>query len=165
MRRSPAIPIDLLTFMRTGRFDCIEPGQTQEYVLHNFPDPDGFDARDLAPAGSGRFTIWRYGNIELHFEGDRLYLIYSDYIDTLTGGEALAVAPWILGDPARRSLSEVMRALTRERIDFSKRTGRIDDIQLVLASGVILHFAALELPRGCVDPDLLQVSAFALQRP
>ena len=35
------ISIDMLDFLHDGRFDCIEPGQTKEWILNNFPDPDG----------------------------------------------------------------------------------------------------------------------------
>lgn len=167
MKLANKLPIDLLEFFRSGRFDCLRPGQTQEFILHNFPDPDGFDPSGLAPVDGRELSIWCYGNIELHFEGPRLFLIFSDYVDTLSGGDSLSVAPWILGDPARLALPEVMRALNRERIDFLKCTGVIGDVTLTLASGVVLHFDLAHAPdedmRRAVDHNEFRLSAFALQ--
>lgn len=62
------INIDMLDFLRDGRFDCIEPGQTKEWILNNFPDPDG--KCRIAD------DIWLYGNIEFHFGGGELVHIF-----------------------------------------------------------------------------------------
>jgi hypothetical protein len=115
MRFNQKIHIDLLAFFRTGKFDCLEPGQTKEWILHNFPDPDGFETVGaLANA-----DIWRYGNIELHFSGQELWLIFSDYIDSLNGGDSLSLNKWILDTPQERSLENIIRAFLRLRMDFS----------------------------------------------
>ena len=159
MRCAAPIPIDLREFFRSGRFDHLEVGQTQGWILHNFPDPDGFDPTDVSPEDGHRMTIWRYGNLELHFEGPRLFLIFSDYVDCLDGGPSLALDPWIVGDPTQRGLLAVMRALTRERIDFAKRTADAGNLTLELACGDVLHF------HGEDDPSDWPLSAFALQRP
>ena len=63
MRLHAPLPIDLLTFFRTGHFDCLKIGQDRETILHNFPDPDDWSARSPME----RASIWRYGNVELHF--------------------------------------------------------------------------------------------------
>lgn len=44
MKLSHKISIIFLDFFKTGRFDCLKLGQTKEYIVHNFPDPDGFDS-------------------------------------------------------------------------------------------------------------------------
>ncbi len=155
------IAIDLREFFRSGRFDYLEVGQTQEWIIHNFPDPDDFDPADLSPPDGRGMSIWRYGNLELHFEGPRLYLIFSDYLDHLDGGPSLALDPWLVGDPAQRSLLAMMRALNAERIDFRKQTGAHDNLTLDLASGVTLHFDADDE----ADPNAWRLSAFALMRP
>ena len=159
--------VDLREFFRTGRFDCLRLGQTQEEILHNFAAPDGFSPGDLTRADSSRFSIWRYGNVELHFEGPRLYLIFSDYVDTLDGGPSLALERWILAEPEALTLAAVIRALNRERIDFNKRTGSLGEVKLDLASGVTLHFDMAHEPDADVqqvDPNTMRLSAFALMR-
>lgn len=166
MSARPAV--DLLEFFRAGRFDCVRLGQTQEEIVHNFAPPDGFEPGDLTPAGSTAMTIWRYGNLELRFEAGRLFLIFSDYIDTLDGGPAIDLERWILARPAALTLPEVMRALNSERIDFAKRTGTYGEVKLELASGVTLHFdmghAPDEQQAGPVDQNAMRLSAFALMR-
>lgn len=66
-----------------------------------------------------KHPIWRYGNIELHFHDDQtLYLIYSDYIDTLDGGKSLRLNKWILNEPENLTLEYVIRHLNKEKVNF-----------------------------------------------
>lgn len=79
MKLKDPIQVDLLEFFRIGKFDYLKLGQTKEWIINNFPDPDGMNTDTYES------PIWVYGNIELHFNDDEtLYLIYSDYIDTVT---------------------------------------------------------------------------------
>lgn len=161
MRLSSPLPIDLLGFFRTGRFDCLRIGQDREWILHNFPDPDDWSARDTLE----RASIWRYGNVELHFAGERLCMIFSDCVDVLDGGPSLAIERWILARPERLSLIDVMSALNRERIDFAKTSRALGDsgheyVRLELTSGVELQFDA----SADRDPNEMQLGAFSLMR-
>jgi hypothetical protein len=81
MKLTDPINIDLLEFFKTGKFDYLKLGQNKKWILDNFADPDEvFQNNYEAP-------IWLYGNVELHFRNDEtLFLIYSDYIDSLDGG-------------------------------------------------------------------------------
>ncbi|WP_375471081.1 hypothetical protein [uncultured Nostoc sp.] len=107
------IDIDLLAFIKTGKFDYIKLGQTKEWILNNFPDPDDTSKGDL------KSSIWRYGNIEFHFDNnDKLFLIFSDYIDTLDGGPSLRLHKWIFDRPKELSLTNVVRQLAVERISY-----------------------------------------------
>lgn len=176
MKMARKIPIDMRDVLRTGRFDCLQIGQTKEIILHNFPDPDawgGSSEQSVIIEGS---PIWRYGNIELHFDGPRLFLIFSDYLDELQGGESLAVDPWFLHRPEKMTLLEVIRTLNDERIDFTKKTrnhGESEDVTLVLASGVALQFdrraptmRSFEQPEGpVVDPNEMRLSCFSIMTP
>ncbi|MCA9705594.1 MAG: hypothetical protein KDK70_07095 [Myxococcales bacterium] len=164
MKLPTKVRIDLLEFLRTGHFDCLRLGQTQEYILHNFPDPDDFDASWLTDPRSSRLSIWRYGNVELHFEGPRLFLVFSDYLDSLTGGPSLDIDPWILARPEPVGLLDVIRELNRERIDFCKERGSVGIVVVRLSSGVTLHFDPGDPPDvGVADPNEYRLSAFALQ--
>ena len=95
MKLADKIPIDLLEFIKSGRFDYIKLGQTKEWLLNNFPDPDGFAESPKMNA----HPIWQYGNIEFHFTQGQLTLIYSDYIDSLDGGKSLELHKWIFAEP------------------------------------------------------------------
>lgn len=161
MRLPDPLPIDLREFFRTGRFDCLRIGQDRELILHNFPDPDGWSSGvPLERAG-----IWCYGNIELHFDGDdRLWMIYSDYIDTLSGAPSLNVDPWILSAPEKLTLIVVMAALNREGIDFAKTTRvapACPGVRLALASGVELQFEHLDEAVGDCDPNTMRLASFS----
>lgn len=164
MRLHAPLPIDLLTFFRTGHFDCLEIGQDRETILHGFPDPDDWSARSPME----RASIWRYGNVELHFADDRLWMIFSDYVDELDGGPSLAIDRWLLARPGL-TLIEVMSALNREHIDFTKTTHPLGArphafVMLTLASGVELQFDHRDDPPERDDPDAMRLVAFSLKR-
>jgi len=122
MKLADKIDINLLDFFRTGKFDYLKLGQTKEWILNNFPDPDDFGMGGTLMTAK----IWFYGNIELHFDKDELFLIFADNIYHLEGGQSLKLNKWILDDPNRLTLSHVIEQLNRNRIDFSKKTEKID---------------------------------------
>lgn len=61
MKLNHKINIDLKAFILNGKFDFVELGQTQEWLVQNFADPD-----DQADMGN-QIDIWRFGSIEFHF--------------------------------------------------------------------------------------------------
>ena len=69
MQLQHRITIDLLEFIQSAKFDYIKLGQTKEWILNNFPDPDGL--QDSAEVYDN--PIWWYGNIELHFNGQEVF--------------------------------------------------------------------------------------------
>jgi hypothetical protein len=145
MKINHPVNIDLLTFFKTGAFDYLKLGQTKKQIINNFPDPD-----DMFP-DSYNTPVWFYGNIELHFHDDdeTLYLIYSDYIDDLDGGESLQLEKWILNEPEKLTLEYVIHQLNKERIEFSLKHGMLSDgfcsAAIVLSeSKVSLSFVPVE---------------------
>lgn len=143
MKFNHKIEIDMFEFLKTGKFDYIEIGQTQDWILNNFPDPDGF-------VDDGRFTtvnnIWLYGKIEFHFSNHRLVMIFSDHFqypdylgEKFNLGENIIVKPWIFKHPKKLTLDYVMRKFVKVGIDFDKRTTPYS-IDLMLNSGVKLLF-------------------------
>jgi len=164
MRLAAPLPIDLLAFFRSGRFDCLRIGQDRETILHDFPDPDDWSARSPME----RASIWRYGNVELHFADDRLCMIFCDYVDTLDGGPSLAIDPWLLARPGL-TLLDVVSALNREHIDFTKTTHALGAraqayVKLELASGVELQFDHRDEPPEGRGPNEMRLGSFSLQR-
>ena len=110
------INIDMLDFLRDGRFDCIEPGQTKEWILNNFPDPDG--KCRIAD------DIWLYGNIEFHFGDGELVHIYSDHFphEKLHGGRHIALKRRLLSRVKKLSLPRVIRWLNPASTSSNKAT-------------------------------------------
>ncbi|UIR56792.1 hypothetical protein LZQ00_03000 [Sphingobacterium sp. SRCM116780] len=153
------IPIDFLEFFKTGKFDCIKLGQTKEWILNNFSNPDSrFDER-IKKDG---FDIWTYGNIEFHFFGEELFLIFSDHFlrTKLRSGKKLKLNRWIFKDTSRLQLSYVLLELNKNNIDFKKKTDNLG-IKLRLTSGLELTFENREDIEN-LDPNDFELSSFAL---
>lgn len=140
MKFNHKIPVDMFLFITQGKFDCIELGQTQEWILNNFPDPDNYDGKSLL--GS---EIWLYGKIEFHFYDKKLEQIFSDHFQTdylgkkFNAGDDILIKPWIFKSPKKLTLDFVMRKFVKLNIDFEKHTTS-HSIDLVLKSGVKLIF-------------------------
>lgn len=138
MQLKQKITIDFEEFLTTGKFDFLQLGKTKEWVLNNFPDPDDFEQLKETYQND----VWCYGNIELHFLNDRLFMIFSDYIDDLDGGNALTLEKWFLGNPEKSKLLDVIHELNKKGIDYRKYTNKVGDttVNLELSSGVKLSF-------------------------
>jgi hypothetical protein len=144
MTLTTPIEIDLLTFFKTGRFDYLKLGQTKEWIINNFPDPDE------VYTSSYDSPIWFYGEIELHFNNTgELFLIFSDHIGTLQGGNSLRLNKGILSKPEKLTLEYVIHYLNQERIDYKVVHGTLNSgyssasINIV-PSGVSLNFSLPE---------------------
>lgn len=72
-------------------------------------------------------SIWKYGDIELHFvpDADRLFQIYMDDFDMPSGGKLVGFDPWII----RRSLtlSEAEEYLTQSGITYEVGDHELED--------------------------------------
>ncbi len=149
MKFNKKIVIDFKDFLSTGKFDCLKPGKSKKWILNNFPDPDGFNENHQVY----KDDIWLYGNIELHFNEGELFMIFSDYIDQLHGGESLDINKWILQDTERLKLSDIILELNKEHVDFTKRTNRMGHISanIELLGGVKLDFSLPEIENEGYD--------------
>jgi hypothetical protein len=138
MKLNNKIEINFIEFLKYGKFDFIKLGQTKEWILNNFPDPDGYSY----PYPSGEFDIWTYGDIEFHFANDILYLIFSDYFDNnFNSGKDIIINKWIFDKPDDFKLINVLGILNENDIDYEKNVSKIcGTIILRLKSGVELTF-------------------------
>ncbi|SJZ32030.1 hypothetical protein [Sediminibacterium ginsengisoli] len=138
------IDIDLLTFIKTGKFDYIKIGQTKEWIINNFPDPDDTYADNY------NSPIWFYGDIEFHFnDEEKLSLIYSDRIYTLSGGQSLRLYKWIFDKPKELTIQNVTKSLAKERIGYKLKyetlsNGFTSAAIEILESKVKMRFSLLE---------------------
>ncbi len=170
MQLKDKITINFKEFFKNGRFDFLKIGQTKEWIIHNFPDPDHLAQFPKIYDDN----IWCYGNIELHFNKDILAMIYSDYIDELDGGQSLLLEKWFLKDTNERSLQKIMVHLNDAKIDFQKKTNHYDspNVILQLESGVQLSFYPKEMENedyfkfrkrsNTISQNLFQLSSFSL---
>ncbi|MFL5740223.1 MAG: hypothetical protein ACJ75B_08395 [Flavisolibacter sp.] len=152
MKFNQPIKIDLLDFFKTGRFDCLKLGQTKEWILSNFPFPDGAESHIDEVLKN---DIWHYGNIELHFNKGTLFLVFSDYIHELDGGDSIQLSKWLINDPDQLNLNSVMTQLNAERIDFEKKTEKYGDQYYVrlklIPSGIQLSFISEDLEGNSIE--------------
>lgn len=159
MKLPHKISIDMFDFLKTGKFDFIKIGQTQEWILNNFPDPDDFDGKVLPN------DIWRYGMFEFNFSHHKLTHIFSDHFQhdrfgkTFNAGENIDINPWIFANPKQLTLMFVMQELTKQYIDFDKKTENYW-VGLTTQGGVRLMF---EIPEDSenADPNEFLMMAFS----
>lgn len=132
--------ISIRQFFIKGSFGEVTPGQTKEDILSFFPAPD--DESDV----SKDLSIWRYGNIEFHFENNVLFLIFCDYIDIMTGGKSLKLSKWFLSEYEKLDIISVIKEFNLNRMNFKLTHDGQEpaEIKLTLESGVVLHFRALD---------------------
>ncbi|MCP1659665.1 hypothetical protein [Neisseria perflava] len=132
------ITVDMCEFIRSGRFDYIEIGQSDEAILQMFPDPDCVSGGLVVKKG---WNIWLYGNVEFHFSDGRLNQIRVENLafEGVHGGRSIMLRPWIFAQTEQLNLNEVLGALIRQHIDFIK-TEEKAAVVLRLQSGVDLVF-------------------------
>jgi hypothetical protein len=163
MKLNQPIKVDLLEFFQTGKFDYLENGQTKEQILKTFPDPDDFGIGNTLDTAA----IWRYGNLELHFDRQELFMIYSDYIADLSGGKSVELNPWILGKTGDFSLERIMGEFNRLRMDYAIQN-RLDDMTelIITKSRVKLTFHpdshVDDKDISSIDPNSFQMGSFCL---
>ena len=94
-RRAGMIEVSLKDFVRTGDFGGLRLEVTEAEILALLGEPDragGTSRRRRRP------LVWKYGDLELHFEpdDDRLKRIYIDDFDIPRGSRTLVLDPWII---------------------------------------------------------------------
>ena len=161
MKLNSRIEINILEFIKTGKFDYLKMGHSKEWILNNFPDPDGYGMGSNVIAAD----IWFYGNIELHFYKDELFLIHTENISDMDGGEFLKLDKWILEDAKNLRLSYFIQHLNFQKIDFSKSTEYLDSEYIrvnIAKSNVQLTF--LDEENTLIDPNKFILSSINLSR-
>jgi hypothetical protein len=159
MFKMPVV-VDLYDFVTNGIFDCIKIGQTKEWILSNFPDPD-YTENGLHITKKG--NIWTYGNIEFHFVDNILNLIFCDNfvsLDILTdkitdhwdAGRHIDLNKWIFVKANSLKCNEIMTILNQARINFSlfHSPNLRSAVIRILKSNVELVF---EKENDCIDED------------
>lgn len=159
MKLQEKIKIDFLDFIKIGKFDYIKLGQTKEWILNNFPDPDSFTTDFLKP----KYNIWTYGNIEFHFDKvNELFLIFSDYLHELDGGENLDLDKWIFNDYSKLNLAYVLSNLNEQEIDYCKSNNHFG-VMVTTKSGVELFFSK-DSEEPLPNTNQLHITSFGLKK-
>ena len=107
------IQINLRDFFLKGQFDSVKIGQTKDYIINNFAQPD--DDSDMGY----NMRIFSYGCIEFHFEFDVLFLIWCDNLTYLKNTKSIKFDKWIIKDLAKMTLPNVLKILNSEKSNYS----------------------------------------------
>lgn len=145
--------IDILDFFKTGQFANLYVGQTATDVLNNFAKPNSIWHDKISNT-----EIWTYGNIELFFDKNQLFMIYTDHFhhQILHGGKFLHIKKRLFKKPKKLTLQNVVKFLLKHKIEFQTIYQRDLNLILRLKSNVCLNF---ELDTSLAD-DQIMLTAF-----
>ncbi len=146
------IEINFKKFFLNGEFEYIKLGATKEWIKNNFPEPDDIWNKN-------KFSIWRYNGIEFHFENEKLFLIFCDYLENIISNENINIDKWFLEDDNDLTTICVTKILLNEKVNFKVLNDKkLDTIKIIIEqSGVELHFETLDS-----DSENYYLTAFSL---
>lgn len=154
------IRISLKDFILDEKFDCLKLGVTKSWLQNNFVEPDDIFANSTLEES----PVWRYGNIELHFIEDKLWMIFTDYVDDLDGGDKLILDKWILNGQNPLKISDWVQELNRNIKNYSiVHSPEYLQTKLILNTedeGVVLTFS--DNGDDSVDPNQYTLNAIQL---
>lgn len=88
------VSVSLRDWLETGLFGPLRFGMPRTRVQELLGQPTDTSAR---PTKNPTPTIWKYGDIELHFDAEgSLSLVYLDHFYVPSGGGALVLDPWVV---------------------------------------------------------------------
>lgn len=138
------IRVSLRDFILKEKFECVKLGATKGWLSKNFPEPDDYFSGKSAVTSN----IWRYGNLEFHFHNDILFMIFTDYVESVDGGPKLDMDLWELESDEPSFLIDWIRIFNLENRDFKvvQKPG-INQTHIILRdvnSGPVLSFVGPE---------------------
>lgn len=161
MKLDKPIDIDLKKFILEGKFDYIKLGQTKQWIINNFPNPDDYSDEDL------NFNIWQYGSIEFHFDNDELFLIWCDNLPYLDSSKTLKINMWIFKDLSKLTLLYVLSIMNTEQSNYSVKFDKQlnNAVIKIRESGVTLWFENIEEWEDSTNPGNYHLVGFGLNHP
>jgi hypothetical protein len=119
-----------------GQLAGIRPGDPRELVRAELGPPDEWNAN----SGADTATIWRYGNFEVHFAGDVVWMLFNDYLDSLDAGPGRDLDPWIIQPAAVPGPDEILQRLHADNVPFVVGRDVLDRRVVWIDSGACLAF-------------------------
>ena len=129
--------ISLKQLIESGCFGPVKLGMTREEVKGSLGAPDDVGGTSRK---SQKPSIWKYGDIELHFVhgANSLFLIHLDDFDVPSGGKSIDLDPWVIRGTL--SLSEAEQHLSRCGIEYMMDKYEFKHIGKCLTAGVGVSF-------------------------
>jgi hypothetical protein len=141
----------LRTFFASGALGPVALGAQRTAVEAAFGPPEDFYAREPSPELA---EIWKYGDVEFHFEEERIRLIHIDRFSgsdaTPAGGAGLDLDPWVVVD--QLSLDAFVGALKRSGLQHSIVVQpHLDRILVTFPSSAQVGFSGVSPERARLD--------------
>ena len=133
--------VGLRAFLASGKLGLVEVGVERAFVEAAFGSPEAFDAESKSHHAA---QIWRYVDVELHFEEENVWLIHIDRFSGPDGapvaGAGVHLDPWVI--VGGLSLDVFVDALSQAAIPHTIVLQPEFDSTLVrLSSGVEIGFS------------------------
>jgi hypothetical protein len=127
----------LLDFLVFGTFGSLELGASRSTVEQHLTPPEAWEA---AAPDYRTSTIWKYGDIEFHFQNNELTMIFMDDFSVLSGGtkielDAMGINGSLTCDQAERLLNEANIAYRKEIFPYND-----NGVHLIMNVGTVLSF-------------------------
>jgi len=131
----------LKAFVKTGVFGQIQLRMKRSSVASFLGAPT--DWLHSAPSRE-QSAIWKYGDVEFHFENDVLHMIFLDKLRDVKGSRNLELDLWTLSEGL--SLSEAEEHLAKARVTFRTEKFFYNEggVLLIARAGTTLSFCNRE---------------------
>lgn len=133
----PKVSVSMQEFLRTGELGPVRLGISRRQLRGHLGEPEDWGPTPRAKHNAG---IWKYGDIEFHFNGDTLWLIFADDVEKLHGGRAIDLDPWVLNGEVL--VGQVLEELKEAHISCQRIPWMLDDAteRFLVGAGVKLLF-------------------------
>lgn len=159
MKLNHKIDIDLKEFILKGKFDFVVLGQTQEWLWHNFADPD--DRSDMG----NKIDLWRFSSIEFYFLEKELFQIYCDNFLQIQKSKSLNIQPWVFKKYKKMTLSKFLKILNKGQANYSvKHDSSLNNAIVKISKSQMIVYFSPEYDAKNVKPHQFLISAFCLNR-
>ena len=136
------VKASMLEFARTGQLGPLRCGMSRDELLAAVGPPSDWmlDTVDRIKSRMETSGIWWYGDVEFHFDEDRVWMIFSDHSPLTDGGKTLLIDPWIIRAELPRLKFEA--ELTLRGIEFKTVTYPYapDEVRVVTSHGAEFLF-------------------------
>lgn len=119
-----------------GRLAGVHPGDSRADVRARLGAPDLWSANSPADAA----TIWRYGNFEVHFDGDTVWMLFNDDLEHLDAGPGRALDPWIIAAGVVPGPDALLATLRADHVPFAVGRDVLDRRVVWIDGGASLAF-------------------------
>ena len=130
--------INFIEFLRTGKMGEVCLGEDRARLEYLFDSPENWGTEQTCEKAS----VWQYGTIEFHFDGDTLCTIYSDSFEKPDLGESVTLDS--SGVYRGMPREELTKLLTIHRIDFGSSTWDLDKRYTVIKTSGAVKLNFLE---------------------